>query len=66
MTNYRKVSGFHQIKKSLDIDPSSFNKSVNVDVTVQGDLYRILIAINKELEKKLFFKKKNKEMVDTD
>ena len=42
----------------MDIDPSSFNKSVNVDVTVQGDLYRILSAINKRIEeKKLFFQK---------
>ena len=37
-----KVSGFSPKSKKvhMDIDPSSFNKSVNVDLTVQGDLYR--------------------------
>ena len=53
-----KVSGFYFKKNHMDIDASSFNKSVNVDVTVQGDLYRILSAINNRLKiKKLFFKK---------
>tara|TARA_B100000242_G_C43015648_1_gene472275 strand:- start:363 stop:1496 length:1134 start_codon:yes stop_codon:yes gene_type:complete len=49
-----KVSGFSPNSKKIhiDIDPSSFNKSVNVDVTVQGDLKVILEKINKIIEKK--------------
>ena len=56
-----KVSGFSPKSKKVhfDIDASSFNKSVNVDLTVQGDLSRILQAINKKIEeKKTIFKKK--------
>ncbi len=56
-----KVSGFSPNSKKVhfDIDASSFNKSVNVDLTVQGDLSRILQAINKKIEeKKTIFKKK--------
>ena len=55
-----KVSGFSPKSKKVhfDIDASSFNKSVNVDLTVQGDLARILQAINKKIEeKKISFKK---------
>ena len=55
-----KVSGFSPKSKKVhfDIDASSFNKSVNVDLTVQGDLSRILQAINKKIEeKKISFKK---------
>ena len=55
-----KVSGFSPKSKKVhfDIDASSFNKSVNVDLTVQGDLARILQAINKKIEeKKTSFKK---------
>ena len=55
-----KVSGFSPKSKKVhfDIDASSFNKSVNVDLTVQGDLSRILQAINKKIEeKKTSFKK---------
>ena len=57
-----KVSGFSPKSKKvhMDIDPSSFNKSVNVDVTVQGDLYRILSAINKRIEEKKIIFSKNK------
>ena len=55
-----KVSGFSPKSKKVhfDIDASSFNKSVNVDLTVQGDLAKILQAINKKIEeKKISFKK---------
>ena len=55
-----KVSGFSPKSKKVhfDIDASSFNKSVNVDLTVQGDLARILQVINKKIEeKKISFKK---------
>ena len=55
-----KVSGFSPKSKKVhfDIDASSFNKSVNVDLTVQGDLARILQAINKKIEEnKTSFKK---------
>ena len=57
-----KVSGFSPDSKKvhMDIDPSSFNKSVNVDLTVQGDLYRILSAINKRIEEKKIIFSKNK------
>ncbi len=56
-----KVSGFSPKSKKVhfDIDASSFNKSVNVDLTVQGDLSRILQVINKKIqEKRITFKKK--------
>jgi len=56
-----KVSGFSPKSKKVhfDIDASSFNKSVNVDLTVQGDLSKILQVINKKIEeKKTTFKKK--------
>ena len=55
-----KVSGFSPRSKKVhfDIDASSFNESVNVDLTVQGDLSRILQVINKKIEeKKTTFKK---------
>ena len=55
-----KVSGFSPKSKKVhfDIDASSFNKSVNVDLTVQGDLARILQVINKKIEEnKTSFKK---------
>ena len=46
-----KVSGFSPNSKKihLDIDASSFNKSVNVDLTVKGDLSKILKLINMKL-----------------
>ena len=49
-----KVSGFSPKSKKIhfDIDASSFNKSVNVDLTVQGDLSKMLIQINQLIEKK--------------
>ena len=56
-----KVSGFSPKSKKVhfDIDASSFNKSVNVDLTVQGDLSTILQIINKKIEeKKIIFKQK--------
>ena len=56
-----KVSGFSPKSKKVhfDIDASSFNKSVNVDLTVQGDLSKILQVINQKIEeKKTTFKKK--------
>ena len=57
-----KVSGFSPNSKKihLDIDASSFNKSVNVDLTVKGDLFRILKLINEQItKKKINFKKTN-------
>ena len=53
-----KVSGFSPNSKKihLDIDASSFNKSVNVDLTVRGDLFRILKLINDKIStKKIIF-----------
>ena len=42
----------------MDIDASSFNKSVNVDLKVQGDLTKILKLINQRIEqRKVFFNK---------
>ncbi len=57
-----KVSGFSPNSKKvhMDIDASSFNKSVSVDVTVQGDLYKILSAINNRIEEKKIIFSKNK------
>ena len=55
-----KVSGFSPNSKKihLDIDPSSFNKSIRVDLTVQGDLAVILKILNNEIAKrKISFKK---------
>ena len=39
-----KVSGFSPKSKKvhMDIDPSSFNKSVNADLLIQGDPTKIL------------------------
>ena len=49
-----KVSGFSPNSKKihLDIDASSFNKSVNVDLTVKGDLFKILKLVNDKISKK--------------
>ncbi len=57
-----KVSGFSPNSKKihLDIDASSFNKSVNVDLTVKGDLFRILKLINEKISKKRITFKKSK------
>ena len=57
-----KVSGFSPNSKKihLDIDASSFNKSVNVDLTVKGDLFRILKLINEKISKKKITFKKSK------
>ena len=43
-----KVSGFSPKSKKvhIDIDASSFNKSVKVDLTIQGDILKILRKIN--------------------
>ena len=56
-----KVSGFSPKSKKIhfDIDASSFNKSVNVDLTIQGDLSKMLIQINQLIEKKKINFKKN-------
>ena len=57
-----KVSGFSPNSKKIhmDIDPSSFNKSVNVDLTIQGDLNKILKKINEKITKeRIFFNKNN-------
>ena len=53
-----KVSGFSPKSKKvhIDIDASSFNKSVNVDLTIQGDILKILRKINNILDnKKIMF-----------
>ena len=57
-----KVSGFSPNSKKIhfDIDASSFNKSVNVDLTVKGDLFRILKLINEKISKKNVLFKKSK------
>jgi len=57
-----KVSGFSPNSKKihLDIDSSSFNKSVNVDLTVKGDLFKILKLINKKITEQSFIFKKSK------
>ena len=49
-----KVSGFSPNSKKihLDIDASSFNKSVNVDLTVKGDLFKFLKIVNDKISKK--------------
>ena len=55
-----KVSGFSPKSKKvhLDIDASSFNKSVNVDLLIQGDLSKILEMTLKYIEnKKISFSK---------
>ena len=47
-----KVSGFSPKSKKvhIDIDASSFNKSVKVDLTIQGDIQKILRKINDILD----------------
>ena len=55
-----KVSGFSPKSKKvhMDIDPSSFNKSVNADLLIQGDLTKILEMTLKIIsEKKITFSK---------
>ena len=49
-----KVSGFSPKSKKIhiDIDASSFNKSVNVDLSIQGDIAKTLSKINSILEQK--------------
>ena len=57
-----KVSGFSPNSKKihLDIDASSFNKSVNVDLTIQGDLSKILSKIKQKiLKRKISFNPDN-------
>ena len=56
-----KVSGFSPRSKKvhMDIDASSFNKSVNANLLIQGDLSRILDLTLKVInEKKLKFERK--------
>ena len=44
----------------MDIDPSSFNKSVNADLLIQGDLTKILGMTLKIIsENKITFSKNN-------
>ena len=57
-----KVSGFSPKSKKvhIDIDASSFNKSVNVDLTIRGDITKVLKKINQIIvNKKIKFEKKN-------
>jgi len=59
-----KVSGFSPKSKKIhiDIDASSFNKSVTVDHTIQGDIQRVLSKINNLIElKKINFSQKKYE-----
>ncbi len=59
-----KVSGFspNSIKIHMDIDASSFNKSVNADLLIQGDLSKILEMTVKYIrEKKITFQNKKIE-----
>ena len=56
-----KISGFSPNSKKvhIDIDASSFNKSVNVDLTIQGDINKVINKILNFIEiKKLTFPKK--------
>ena len=48
-----KVSGFSPKSKKIhiDIDASSFNKSVSVDLTIQGDIKNVLKNILETIEK---------------
>ena len=57
-----KVSGFSPKSKKIhiDIDPSSFNKSVNVDLTIQGDIKKVLKEILNLLNKKKMHFQKQK------
>ena len=57
-----KVSGFSPKSKKIhiDIDPSSFNKSVNVDLTIQGDIKKVLKEILNLLNKKKIHFQKQK------
>ena len=64
-----KISGFSPNSKKvhIDIDTSSFNKSVNVDLTIHGDINK---AVNKilnfiEIKRLTFPKKKYKKWWDT-
>ena len=55
-----KVSGFspNSVKIHMDIDASSFNKSVKTDLLIQGDLTKILDLTLKYIkEKNIIFKK---------
>ena len=57
-----KVSGFSpkSIKVHMDIDASSFNKSVNADLLIQGDLSKILEMTLKYInDEKIIFSKNN-------
>ena len=64
-----KISGFSPKSKKvhIDIDASSFNKSVNVDLTIQGDINKVLNKILNfiEIKKLTFPKKKYKKWWDT-
>ena len=57
-----KVSGFSpkSIKVHMDIDASSFNKSVNADLLIQGDLSKILEMTLKYInDEKIIFSENN-------
>ena len=57
-----KVSGFSPKSKKIhiDIDASSFNKSVRVDLTIQGDIKKVLKEILNLLNKKKMHFQKQK------
>ena len=64
-----KISGFSPNSKKvhIDIDASSFNKSVNVDLTIQGDINKVINKILNfiEIKRLTFPKKKYKKWWDT-
>ena len=64
-----KISGFSPNSKKvhIDIDTSSFNKSVNVDLTIHGDINKVINKILNfiEIKRLTFPKKKYKKWWDT-
>ena len=64
-----KISGFSPNSKKvhIDIDTSSFNKSVNVDLTIHGDINKVINKILNfiEIKRLTFPKKKYKEWWNT-
>ena len=51
-------------KVHIDIDPSSINKIIKVDLALVGDVKEVLKGINKTLKKKnLDLKKSNKQKI---
>ncbi|MDC3036174.1 acetolactate synthase 3 large subunit [Candidatus Pelagibacter sp.] len=54
----------HSKKIHIDIDPSSINKIIKVDLAIVGDVNHVLKSINKTLKnKKIDLKKSNKQKI---